>query len=559
MSKLIVKSGGATREIQLTKENFSIGRTPENDLEVKDTLISRKHSSIMRKGDRFVIYDLGSSNGTFVNRQKIEMKLLDPGDVIRIGDTEITYADEKPKDPGRPVKPIAPPGPTAKREGPAVPGAPPGSRYIVQHVDDIAESYSINVGSKIGAGLSLKDARKEPQGERAAKESKMFFILFQVGRELSSAATLDKMLQRSIQLIFEIINADRGVMVVFDEHKALIPRIAYQRQRGFVPGEELPISSTILGQVVSEKVSVITPDAMQDSRLMAGQSIVQYNIRSALCVPLWEESKVYGAIYLDNVAKSYAFTRDDLDLLTAIANLIAIRIKQEDLHEKLRKEEMLRANLSKYHSADVVEMLLTRGEDVGLEVQEREVTSLFIDVVGSTKLAEAIGPQDTAARLNEFFEMSTKAIFDHKGSVNKFIGDEVMAIYNAPLLQPDHALNAVRTAVKMIQEVERHNREHPERAFDVRIGINTGPAVAGNVGTPTRMEYTVLGDAVNVAARLTKYRPEPHRIFIGEATWAKVKGHFEFRDQGDTALKGREKAMRVYEVITQPVRSVTSG
>ncbi len=557
MSKLIVRSGGATREIALVKESFAIGRTPENDLEVKDSLISRKHSSIVKKGDRYVIYDLGSSNGTFVNREKIEMKVLDAGDVIRIGDTEITFSEEKTKEIGRHAKPPSPTAPTAKREVPAAPGGPPGSRYIVQHVDDIAESYSINISNKIGAGLSLKDARKEPAGERAAKESKMFFILFQVGRELTSAPTLDKMLQRSMQLIFEIINADRGVMILLDDHNALEPRIAYQRGKGFIPGDQLPFSNTIVGQAVSEKVSVVTPDAQQDSRLMAGQSIMQYNIRSALCVPLWEESRVYGAIYLDNVAKSYAFTRDDLDLLTAIANLIAIRIKQEDLHEKLRKEEMLRANLSKYHSPDVVEMLLGRGEDVGLEVQEREITTIYIDVVGSTKLAEAIGPQDTATRLNEFFEMSTKIVFDHKGSVNKFIGDEVMAIYNAPLLQPDHALNAVRTAVKMLQEVERHNREHPERAFDVRIGINTGPAVAGNVGTPTRMEYTVLGDAVNVAARLTKYRPEPHRIFIGEATWAKVRGHFEIRDHGETALKGREKALRVYEVMVAPVK-VTS-
>jgi adenylate cyclase len=545
VSKLIVKSGGATREIQLAKETFSIGRTPENDLEVKDSLISRKHSSIVRKGDRYVIYDLGSSNGTFVNREKIEMKVLDPGDVIKIGETEITYSDEKSSRGTRPPTAVAP---TAKREAPAGPPGT-GAKYIVQHVDDIAENYSINIGSKIGAGVSLMDARKPPAGDRAAKESKMFFILFQVGRELTSAPTLDKMLQRSLQLIFEIIGADRGVMILLDEHNALEPRIAYQKSKGFIPGDQLPFSNTIVGQVVSEKVSVITPDAMADSRLMAGQSIVAYNIRAALCVPLWEEARVYGAIYLDTVAKSYAFTRDDLDLLTAIANLIAIRIKQEELHEKLRKEEMLRANLSKYHSPDVVEMLLGRGEDVGLEVQEREVTTIFLDVVGSTKLAEAIGPQDTATRLNEFFEMSTKAVFDHKGSVNKFIGDEVMAIYNAPLLQADHALNAVRTAVKMLQEVERHNREHPERAFDVRIGINTGPAVAGNVGTPTRMEYTVLGDSVNVAARLTKYRPEPHRIFIGEATWAKVKGQFETRDLGETALKGREKSMRVYEVL----------
>ncbi|MBI2933076.1 MAG: FHA domain-containing protein [Planctomycetes bacterium] len=547
MPKLIVRQGGAVREIDIIKDNFSIGRTPDNDLEVRDSLISRRHSSIVRKGEDYIVYDLGSSNGTYVNREKIEMKVLEDNDVIRVGDSEITFTDDRPRPKTTILKPIV--------EEAAQPDMghitdQAGNRYIVEHVDDVARSYAFDISEALNKGISLREIRKEPVGEKADKESKMFFILFQVGKALSAAPTLDAMLQISMKLIFEVLNAERGVMFIASaKDNTLVPQLAYHRGRGIVPGSELHISTTITNQVVTEKVSIITSDAMQDPRFMEGMSIVQFNIRSALCVPLWEEQRVYGAIYLDNLAKTYAFTRDDLDLLTAIANLIASRIKQEDLREKLRKEELLRNNLAKYHSPDVVEMLVKHGSEVGLEVSEREVTVLFVDVESSTRLAEAMGAQNVAALLNLFFEMATSAIFEHKGSVNKFIGDSVMGIYNAPLEQPDHALAAVKSAVKLLKEIDRHNRQFPDRRFNIRIGINTGTVVAGNVGTHARMEYTVLGDAVNVAARFCKF-PQINRIIVGPGTYEHIKGFFQVKDLGDTVIKGREKAMHAYEIVT---------
>ncbi len=551
MPKLVIKSGGSSRELALVKENFCIGRTPENDLEVKDALISRRHSSIVKKGDRYVVYDLGSSNGTFVNNEKIEMKVLDDGDVIRIGDTEITYNDEKnthakPRPATLPNPATQQPPQTKQAGGIAAmgPAAP-----IVQHVDDIAESYAFDISNALNQGLSLRDIRKEVVGDKAAKESKMFFILFQVGKALTAAPTLDGLLDISMKLIFEVINAGRGSLFLLNDQGDLVPRLGYDKTKGKLAEQDIHASMTILNQVINERVSIITSDALQDPRFMQGLSIVQYNIRSALAVPLWEGNKVYGAVYLDNVARTYAFTRDDLDLLTAIANLIAIRIKQEELNEKLRKEEMLRSNLSKYHSPDVVEMLVKGGKDIGLEVSEREVSVLFVDVEGSTKLAEGLGPKATAELLNEFFEMVTKEIFDHKGSVNKFIGDEVMAIYNAPLDLGDHASRAVETAVEVVRKIQAHNKANPTKQFNVHVGINTGPVVAGNVGTHTRMEYTVLGDTVNVCARLCKALPA-NRITIGEKTYEKIKGKlpYNFKDLGDTMIRGRERSMRAYEV-----------
>jgi adenylate cyclase len=549
LAKLIVKQGGQSREVPLQKETVSIGRTPENDIELKDSLISRRHTSIVRKGDRWMVYDLGSSNGTYVNRERIESKTLENGDVVRVGDTEITYLDE-----GRPSK--ASGGAPVRLEdlkGTQEYAAPPSpfgpQEQIVRKVDEIAQSYSINIQNALSQGLSLREIRPEVGGERAAKDSKMFFILFQVGKALSSAESLDHMLQTATRLVAEVANAERIVVLLRDGQGELMPRLTFQKGKGFVGNKEVSFSRTIANQVVREKVSVVTSDALADDRFKQGLSIVQHNIRSALCVPLWEESKVYGAMYLDNLAKSYAFTKDDLELMTAIANLIAIRVKQEETSARLRREETLRANLSKYHSPDHVKLLMERGGDVGLEVSDREVTVVFVDVVGSTSMAEARTPAEVAGVLNEFFLMCTNAIFAHEGHVNNFIGDEVMGIFNAPLDMKDHAVQAVKACAAFLKELKRWNEVNPGKKFDVRCAINSGHVVAGNVGTPSHLKYTVLGDAVNVAARLSKF-PQVNSIVVGERTFELVKHAFKGKDLGEVVLKGKEKPSRAYEIQT---------
>jgi adenylate cyclase len=543
LPKLIVKQAGVSREVPLTKETLSIGRTPENDIELKDSLISRKHTSVVRKGDRWVVYDLGSSNGTFVNRERVEMKALDHGDVIRVGESEITFVDEPQGKAGVPKSNAS----TFREE--RKPTEIPGSQQIVKHVDEIAESFSFDITGALQKGLSLRDIRGESGGAQAAKESKMFFILFQVGKALSTAGTLEDMLLTAMKLIFEVVNAERSVLLLKDPKTGeLATRLAYHRLRGLVDGKDINVSRTITSQVMNDKVSIITSDALQDPRFMQGLSIIQYNIRAALCVPLWESDKVYGVIYLDNLAKSYAFTKDDLELMTAIANLVAIRIKQEETASRLRQEETLRSNLSKYHSPDHVKLLMERGGDVGLEVAEREVTVSFIDVVQSTRMAENHSPSQVAALLNEFFEMATTSIFEHKGHVNNFIGDEVMSIFNAPLEVQDHAVQAVKSCAAFLKELAKFKKAHPEKDFDVRCAVNTGPVVAGNVGAKAHIKYTVLGDTVNVCARLSKL-PPVNSIVVGEKTYERIKDSFKTKDLGEVALKGKEKPQHAYEVV----------
>ncbi len=541
MPKLVVRQGSTSRDIPLARESFSIGRTPENDLEVKDSLISRRHSSIVKKGEQYVVYDLGSSNGTFVNRERIEMKTLNHGDVIRVGETEIAFFEDGNSSTQR--------TPRIKPETRVPPPQGQVPHDLVQHVEDIAQSYGFDISEALSRGLSLRDMRREVGGEKAAKDSKMFFILFQVGKALSTAATLDEMLATATKLIFEVINAERCLFLLRPPGGGdVAARLCYHRARGVTDAKDIHISRTITTQVMSDKVAIITSDALQDPRFAAGLSIVQYNIRSALCVPLWEQQEVFGVIYLDNLAKTYAFTKEDLELLTAIANLVAIRIKQEETTARLRHEELLRSNLTKFYSPEVVNMIMARGGEVGLEVAEREVSVVFIDVEASTHLAETKPAVEVVGLLNEFFLMATEAVFAYKGHVNKFIGDEVMAIFNAPVDMPNHAVSAVRCCTLMLQKLEKWYKDHPDKKFNVRCAVNTGVSVAGNVGTPTRMEYTVLGDAVNVAARLSKV-PQVNSVVVGERTWEIVKAHFKGKDLGEIMLRGKEKPLRAYQII----------
>ncbi len=541
MPKIIVKRGDDVREIDLSKETFSIGRTPENDLELKDSLISRRHSSIVRRGKEFHVYDLGSSNGTYVNQEKIEVRVLKDGDQIRLGETQITFRDEN--SPGEvSVKPLLA---AAAASGGMAGLQEPTMR--VQHVSEIAESFQLDFTEALEKGMSIVDARPSGEGAQGTEERNLFFILFQVCKELSRTSTLQELIENSMKLIFEVINCERGVLLTLQDGQ-LSPRFAYHRQHGVIAGQEMNTSSTIVNKVISEKVVIATDDAQHDDRFLQGMSIVQFNIRSVVAAPIWEQSGVFGAIYLDNLVKTHAFTEDDQKLLTAIANLVALRMKQEELNEKLRKEMVVRDNLSKYHSPDVVEMIMERGGAIGLEVEEREVSVLFADVVASTMLAEKKSPEKMATLLNDFFEMATGAIFSQKGSVNNFIGDEVMAIFNAPVDQEGHALAAVRVGERILDLLKEYNAEHPDHPFDIRIGINSGKVLAGNIGAQARLQYTVIGDTVNVAKRLCGI-PEVNRIIVGETTFNYVKDAYKARSLGEIPLKGKSQPIASYEII----------
>jgi adenylate cyclase len=292
---------------------------------------------------------------------------------------------------------------------------------------------------------------------------------------------------------------------------------------------------------------------MVDPRFGAGDSIRFHGIRSAMCAPLWNKDQVIGIIHVDSPMLTNCFTLNDLDLLTALANYAAVAVERARLNQKIVAEEKKRERLGRFLSPQVTSRILATSDSQGaaLGVPEvKEVTILFADIVGFTTMSEKMSPSQVALFLNDYLSRMTDVVFKYEGTLDKYIGDALMAVFGAPLEMPDHAARAIKAALEMQERLAEFNAERREGpTLRVRIGINSGKAVAGEIGSVNKKEYTVLGDTVNTASRLESSVAKPGMVVIGENTQASVATLFECRCLGSFTLKGKEKEVSVYEVI----------
>lgn len=198
----------------------------------------------------------------------------------------------------------------------------------------------------------------------------------------------------------------------------------------------------------------------------------------------------------------------------------------------------------------VADLVARGGTDAAMDGQKREITVLFSDIRGFTTLSEQKSPQEVVELLNRYFRLQVEVIFRHQGTLDKYIGDAIMAFWGAPTDQPDHARRALLAARDMEQALARFKRElgSAGKDFDIGIGLNTGEAVVGFIGSPEhRQDYTVIGDTVNTASRIEGATKGRARILVSAATRAVVGTGFEFRDHGCLALKGKEEKVHLYE------------
>lgn len=546
MARLVIINGQKTGNIHfITSSSQKIGRLPTNEIVLEDRLVSRNHAEIVRKGKDLFLIDLDSYNGSFVNGAKIKEKRLNNNDEITIGKTVFRFEED--------VADIV----VLDDASPFIP--PEGT--IIKPVTDSLIAKSLPGLTPLPAGtegkkpptFTLEPHELKFEKKESFDDKNFFFILYEIGRALLSTIELNHLLNLIVDLILQVIKAERAFLLLLDKVSGeLIPQVV--RHTGLLPGEEgkITISKTIARQVLKEKVSILTSDAKLDPRFKGGESVILYGIRSAMCVPLWKVDDVLGIIYVDCLVSSNRFTNNDLELLTAIANQAAIGIEQARLKEKIQKEAEFRRRLSQYHSPDIVDLIMKEiqeGRKTSLEIQEREVTILFADIQGFTTISERLSPTEVAGLLNDFFSLMTEIIFKHGGTLDKYIGDAIMAIFGAPFLHENDPVRAVRAAVEMREELKNlMTRRDESLKFNIRTGINTGNVVAGNIGSIQRMEYTVLGDAVNTAARL-ETMSKPGQILIGEQTYKLTKDFFDIKAVGKCRVKGKEKEVMVYEVV----------
>ncbi|MBI5421173.1 MAG: adenylate/guanylate cyclase domain-containing protein [Parcubacteria group bacterium] len=215
-----------------------------------------------------------------------------------------------------------------------------------------------------------------------------------------------------------------------------------------------------------------------------------------------------------------------------------------------RERREMRKMFSKYVATDVLEYIIKNPDKVSLGGEEKEVTILFSDIRGYTTFSETVTPKELIRVLNRYLTAMTDEILKHKGVLDKYIGDAVMAYWGAPMDDPDNADHAIEAALGMIERLKKFNEElRAEGIKEIRfgIGIYTGPVIIGNVGSEIRMEYTVIGDTVNVASRLEGVNKELHTtLLIGESAKNKIKGKYAFKPMGAVSVKGRKEPLQVY-------------
>jgi adenylate cyclase len=217
-----------------------------------------------------------------------------------------------------------------------------------------------------------------------------------------------------------------------------------------------------------------------------------------------------------------------------------------------REKRRVKQMFGRYVSRDVYDQLMADPALARLGGQRRDMSVLFSDIRGFTTVSEAGEPEAIVGQLNEYFSRMVPLVFANRGTVDKFVGDMIMALFGAPLADEDHADHAVLAAVQMVEELGRMNAEWVAAgrpALDIGVGVNSGDMVAGNIGSETIMSYTVIGDNVNLGSRLESLNKNyKTRIIISEATRSRLKGQYDVRPLGSVTVKGKTRAVDIYEV-----------
>ena len=534
---------------KIEKGIFTIGRKDDNDLILSDTSVSRQHAEIKKTKEGYFLTDLGSYNGTKVNGKLTQSVLLKHKDKITIGLTSLILLFEK-KD-------------VTSQESSLV--LTTDSDYENEHKEVLKSlSQSSVIDSKellvsLGSMKSPKEAAISAPPEETQTElerrNKVLFVLYEISRQLNTIHDFKELLKIIMDLIFMVINADSGFLVLIGDETEdqLIPMVVKYRDNREKESGKLKASQTLIHKVIHDKVAILTSNAMTDSRFNGAKSLFIQKIKSAICVPLWRKDKIIGVIQLDSIRFDNQFTQDDLELLKAIGSQMAMIIEQANLNEQIRQEEIMRSRLERFHSPQVIEMILRGSQETKdniMEPKDITATILFTDIIDFTQLTEQSPPRETNIILNQYFSIMTDIVFSYEGTLDKYIGDGLMAVFGAPMEGENDAERAILAAKEMKGQlaVMMATQEGNRKKFDIRIGINTGRVVAGNIGSPRRLDYTVIGDPVNIASRLESIA-KPNQILIGEETYRAVKGKFKIGTIGPKKVKGKSTEIMVYEVM----------
>ncbi len=512
-----------------------VGRAVTSDVPIYDPTISRRHAEVSLTEGGVKVKDVGSSNGTFLNGARITEAIAGENDVITFGKVafrvkEVTAPAPRPK--------VVPPLPSEF-------GAKAGSTILRQ----------LPVTNSGGVPAIVLDSPAGPSHLRVSAPSleerrqKKLELLLEVSKELSRQQELDRLLDKVVDFTFQIMNVDRVSILLLEEATGeLVPKISKGRTAQSAASKHVPQS--IARRVVEERVAILSDNTPADERFK-GKSILIQSVRSAMCTPLMGTAqKVLGILYVDNLTAAHSFADEDLEFLIAFGSLAAVAIENSQRSERLRHEALVLSNFQRYFAPNVAAQIAQQTGAVQLGGQKRPVVIFFSDIRGFTAMSETMSPDDIATLLTEYFTEMVELVFEHGGTLDKFMGDAMLALWGAPIVHEDDADRAMQCALDQLTALEKLNRKWKDEGrpeLGVGFGINFGEVFAGNIGSDRRLEYTVIGDAVNTASRLCANAGR-NEILISEPFYRELKHPPGVETLEPIQVKGKAKKVPVYRV-----------
>jgi adenylate cyclase len=543
----IIDASGREWEYNLTPQAAcTIGRAPDNCVVLDDPRASRHHAFIKSDDGTFTIVDgvmaggqlRRSANKVFINGEPRYEYQLTNGDRVTIGASTLRFeqrAEERTPDVKYDDKPL-------------------GHTQLLISANDVMATV---LRSKPSASVTLPTRDKEI--EELRRKADILAVLYEMSKTLGSVFDLNAIFAKATDIIFRVTPADRVVALLreegkLDEDGEEVLQVVAMRARDesrTARARKQSIGRTITRKVMRERQALLSQDAASDQEFAGVHSIVAQGVHSTICAPLIADTRVHGALYADRLDPFTTFTYADLELVSAVAAQTAVAVESARAHERLAREEVARANYGRFLPEYVVQQILENPDSFKLGGVNQTLTVLFADIRGFTRLSEHAAPERVVQLLNNYFTAMSDIIFAHGGTLDKYIGDGLMALFGAPHATPDDACNAVSAAVAMQRQMHVINaqlRADGLTEIAVGIGLHTGVATVGYIGSERRSEYTAIGDTVNLAARLEQ-NSVPGQILLSDATaQAATAAGCSMIPRPPLTVKNRVQPVPVFEV-----------
>ncbi len=517
--------------------------------------------------------------------------------------------------------------------------------------------------------ISSEITKIQQKVDSLLKDHEKLGALSGIGRVVNSSLNVSTVLQIVMDTIIRLTNAERGFLMLYDDHGELQIKVARDWEQETIAKDEITFSSTLINQVVSSGEPILSTNAQQDPRFDNQESVISYNLRSILCVPLKVKGLLTGIIYTDNRIKAGLFTNKELDVLKGFADQAAVALENARLYESVQhaldevtqlkqlldnafssvtsgvittdlenninlcnsaasrifsikgrkiigkpiykeipcfNDEFQKAQMEAIEKGVIIleqdyrlkeepcpksslrlvisPLRTTEGKVIGtvividdlterkkLEASQRlfermvspeiikqldpnqlelggtkkVLSVLFADIRDFTSLSEKIAPENLIILLNKYLSCASNIILENGGTIDKFLGDGILAWFNAPLAQADHILRAVHTSLEIQSAVTRLN--DGKQTLEFGIGIHTGEAILGLVGTEKKMEFTAIGDTVNTAKRIQELA-RAGQIMVSKAIEESIRQRMEMINVGSIAVKGKVEPIEVFQV-----------